>query len=302
MRRQQDRLRQVLGRTPTSPQFDTPEMRAGDPGDADLAAAGAERGGRTARLTMSKEEVVAEHPRRARVPGGRQVLQRALRELPQGARPVGRGQRRAAARGAAGRAPGQRDHRLARSSRARSPTRLAALEGEKREVAEALHRRPSRSLARVEAGRGGAQGLLRRQSGRVQGAGARARRVSSCCRRRSWARRGARARPSSRRPTTNAPAQLRRRGAAAREPHPGEDARRRREKVLAEARKAPQRFAELAKKHSQDTGSAENGGDLGMNARGAHRRQGAGGRDLRAEAGRDRRRRCRPSSASTCCG
>ncbi len=41
------------------------------------------------------------------------------------------------------------------------------------------------------------------------------------------------------------------------------------EKLLAEARRSPQRFAELARKHSQDAGSAENGGDLGMNARGA---------------------------------
>lgn len=40
------------------------------------------------------------------------------------------------------------------------------------------------------------------------------------------------------------------------------------DKLLAEARKAPQRFAELAKKHSQDPGSADKGGDLGFFAAG----------------------------------
>lgn len=40
------------------------------------------------------------------------------------------------------------------------------------------------------------------------------------------------------------------------------------DRVLAEARKSPERFAELAKKHSQDSGSAEQGGDLGFFARG----------------------------------
>ncbi len=40
------------------------------------------------------------------------------------------------------------------------------------------------------------------------------------------------------------------------------------EGLLAEVRKSPGRFSELAKRHSQDIGSAENGGDLGLFGRG----------------------------------
>ncbi|WP_141630333.1 peptidylprolyl isomerase, partial [Melaminivora alkalimesophila] len=46
-------------------------------------------------------------------------------------------------------------------------------------------------------------------------------------------------------------------------------ARERAEQLLAELREAPDRFAELARKNSQDPGSAEAGGDLGFFGRGA---------------------------------
>lgn len=46
-------------------------------------------------------------------------------------------------------------------------------------------------------------------------------------------------------------------------------ARERAQQLLAEARKAPERFAELARKNSQDPGSAAKGGDLDFFARGA---------------------------------
>lgn len=48
-----------------------------------------------------------------------------------------------------------------------------------------------------------------------------------------------------------------------------EKARARAQELLAEARKAPEQFAELAKKNSQDKGSAASGGDLDFFARGA---------------------------------
>ncbi len=47
------------------------------------------------------------------------------------------------------------------------------------------------------------------------------------------------------------------------------EARKKAEQVLAEVKKNPEKFKELAKKYSQDPGSAEKGGDLGMFSRGS---------------------------------
>jgi peptidyl-prolyl cis-trans isomerase D len=46
------------------------------------------------------------------------------------------------------------------------------------------------------------------------------------------------------------------------------EARKKAEAVLGEVQRSPERFAELAKQHSQDSGSAANGGDLGLFGRG----------------------------------
>ena len=52
-------------------------------------------------------------------------------------------------------------------------------------------------------------------------------------------------------------------------PQAKQEARKKAEEVLAEVKKNPKNFEALAKKYSQDPGSAEKGGDLGVFGRGA---------------------------------
>jgi hypothetical protein len=70
------------------------------------------------------------------------------------------------------------------------------------------------------------------------------------------------------------------------------------DELLAQVKKNPDSFAEVAKKNSQDPGSAANGGDLDFFARGAMTKPSRTPRSPE-EQGRDQRRWSRPSSATT---
>jgi peptidyl-prolyl cis-trans isomerase D len=263
-RRQQDRLRQILGQNVDLAQFDTPEMRSAIV-DSLVSQRLLMNEVANARLPMSKEEVVAfivaapEFQEGGKFSSERYAnYLRAMSLSDEGN--VAKLRIEIPASRLAGAISG-----TAMQSRTVA-ARLAALEAEKREIAEALI--PAEPLiARVKTDEAAMKAYydanpsefkvperIRAEFAVLSAeALARAETVTDAELKAAFDARASQYGVAEQRRASHILVKTKEEG----------------EKLLAEARKAPQQFGELAKKHSLDTGSAANGGDLGMNGKGA---------------------------------